>query len=85
MYQQCYVVAEALYRALGGVKSNVRSKQLTYGGISHWWLETLDGKVIDLTRGQFAEPFPYHLGRNTGFLTKKMSLRTRRFLGLEAR
>lgn len=81
MHQQCYVVAEALYHALGGKQSGLRPKQLSYEGISHWWLETSDGKVVDLTRGQFAEKFPYHLGRNVGFLTQKMSLRTKRFLG----
>ncbi len=41
---------------------------------THWWLrgpngrERGTGKILDITAGQFAMPFPYEHGRNTGFM-----------------
>jgi hypothetical protein len=34
----------------------------------HWWLKRDGGEVVDLTAAQFAEPFPYEVGRGRGFM-----------------
>lgn len=82
LFEKCYIVAEALYHLMGGKKSGLKPVRATYKNMSHWWLETKDGKVIDLTSGQFTKPFPYKLGKGCGFLTKKMSKRTKEFLNV---
>lgn len=44
-------------------------------GQTHWWLETPEGTIIDLTADQYTKPFPYHKGKRCGFLTVKPSKR----------
>ncbi len=58
----CYVLAEVFYH-LYGRQYKLTPARARYKGISHWWLETEDGTVVDLTAEQFSTPFPYSLGR----------------------
>jgi hypothetical protein len=81
LYGKCYVVAEALYH-IWAKAAGFRPMHLTYKGVSHWWLQGPDGTILDLTQGQFLEPFPYVKGRYLPFLTKASSKRTREFLGV---
>ena len=70
----CYIMSEALYHRWGK-KNGLKPYYAKVDGMSHWWLQDKNGKVYDLTAGQFDEEFPYHLGKGCGFLTKKPSHR----------
>lgn len=75
----CYVATEALLHLLGpgDWKPMVASYVDSGGKATHWWLvNKVTGKRADPTREQYLpEKPPYHLGRGTGFLTKKPSRR----------
>ena len=55
----------------------VKPVRARYYGLTHWWLETNEGRVIDFTADQYTRPFPYHKGKRGGFLTKQPSKRAR--------
>ncbi len=83
----CYVMSEALYYSWGkkhGLRpyraSLERCPDVRGGHISHWWLQDRNGKVYDLTAGQFDVEFPYHLGKPAGFLTKYPSRRCKELM-----
>jgi hypothetical protein len=75
----CYVASEAAWHLLGGTKSTWRPQVARVGDITHWWLQGPDG-ILDITAGQFADPFDYSLGRGCGFLTKQPSKRAQRLM-----
>ena len=56
---------------------NLKPQVAKYRGRTHWWLKSPDGTIVDLTAEQFNKPFPYHLGKGCGFLTKRPSKRAR--------
>jgi len=53
-----------LHRSWGG---SVHEGQYLAPSV-HWWLRREGGEVVDLTAAQFAEPFPYEVGRGRGFM-----------------
>jgi len=79
---QCYVMAEAYWHLEGKclgwrpmqAKAPVRFAKSGITTVSHWWLEK-DGRVLDLSKEQFAGPFPYRRGRSSMFLTQAPSKR----------
>lgn len=71
----CYVLAEAFVHMHPQFK--LTPQVARHRGRTHWWLKTEDGKIVDLTSEQFDKPFPYHLGKGCGFLTKLPSKRAR--------
>ena len=75
----CYVAAEALWHLLGpGDWTPVCASYRDAGGrTTHWWLRhRRTGRIADPTAEQYApETPPYHLGRGSGFLTRKPSRR----------
>ena len=74
---QCYPASEAVYHLLGGKKAGLTPVV----GPNHWWLKTKTGEIIDVTKDQFPEGYPYyHDGRGCGFLTKKPSKRAQRII-----
>lgn len=65
----CYVWAEAFIhlarqRGLGGW----RQMHVKHEGGPHWFVQHVDGTVLDGTAGQFATPVPYSEGRHRPFL-----------------
>lgn len=78
----CYVAAEALYHALGGRASGLRSTSGRVGGEPHWWLVGPGGEIHDPTADQFSEPPDHSAGVGRGFLTKRPSARAARLLAL---
>jgi len=79
----CYVLSEA-FHFLYGKRFGLTPYRARHYGLTHWWLQTTAGKVIDLTAGQYTRPFPYSKGRAGGFLTKRPCRRTRAILRLLA-
>jgi hypothetical protein len=79
----CYVASEALYHLLNDrtwIPQTAPYKD-EFVKASHWWLKNkVTGEIVDPTRKQFLNPFPYHLGRGTGFMTKKPSKRAQKVL-----
>ena len=69
----CYVASEAAYHLLGGREAGWKPKFFSQG--RHWWLENEDGRHLDITAGQFADPYPYENGKGKGFLTAQPSKR----------
>jgi len=81
MYGHCYIASEALFHLNGGKASGLSIKRARDDfGISHWWLESDDGEILDLTADQYKvfgfDP-PYSKGVKTGFLTKEPSKRAK--------
>jgi len=75
MYGLCYVMSEAFMHL--HPQFELRPYRLRYYGVTHWWLQTPEGRVVDLTASQYTRPFPYHRGQCGGFLTKAPSKRAR--------
>jgi hypothetical protein len=73
----CYVASEAAWHALGGKASGWTPCTLRHEGGPHWFLRHADGRVLDLTAGQFTTPVPYAAARGCGFLTREPSKRAR--------
>jgi hypothetical protein len=73
----CYVASEAAWHALGGMASAWRPVHVRHESAPHWFLQHADGRVLDVTAGQFASPVPYAAGRRVGFLTRQPSRRAR--------
>jgi hypothetical protein len=84
----CYAAAEAAFHLLGGRRKGYVAFVASYDGLTHWWVRHASGRIVDPTRLQYGPEAarrhgvfwvkpPYHLGRGTGFLTKKPSRRAR--------
>lgn len=79
----CYLGVEAIFHAIGGVKSNFRPKYLKEGIETHWWLQDDNGTIIDPTADQYGDtPIPYEKGIGAGFMNgyEKPSARTKKLL-----
>lgn len=73
----CYIACEALSHLEPG---KYHPQVINYEGVSHWFLRTAQGEVVDPTAEQFSTPVPYDQGRGCGFLTRVPSARTRTLL-----
>ena len=79
-FGHCYVASEALYHLLfkeiGFKPYRARDEK----GITHWWLESEDGYIIDPTASQYYDRGlcpPYENKKCGGFLTKGPSFRAK--------
>ena len=73
----CYIAAEALFHMAGGRASGLVPRRMRHEGDTHWWLLDEEGRVYDITAGQFKKPVPYDKApRGGGFLTLEPSDRT---------
>lgn len=83
-YGHCYAASEALYHLLGGSKSGYtpyRGKDEL--GVTHWWLQSKSGQILDPTVEQYLtvnRTPPYHNGKGGGFLTKDPSKRAQEII-----
>ena len=78
----CYVASEAFFHLVGGFKSDWRPAFIRWEGSPHWYLvNTLTGKLVDLTASQFSSLLDYSSGRRKGFLTKGPSKRAKVLMG----
>jgi hypothetical protein len=71
-YGHCYAASEALYHMLGGKDAGlVPMTGRDANGVSHRWLRSKDGRIIDATATQYTSiglnP-PYENGKGGGFL-----------------
>lgn len=77
----CYIAAEALFHILGPSKWKpmCASYRDEGGKATHWWLVHREtGEIADPTKEQYLpDSPPYHLGKGSGFLTKKPSRRAK--------
>jgi hypothetical protein len=71
----CYVASETYYHLAGGAEAGLQPYRLTHEGKPHWYLQSANWDVIDLTADQFDTPIRYATGRRSAFLTKKPSKR----------
>lgn len=71
----CYVASEALYHSLGD-RVDWTPCTVRHEGAVHWFLRHRDGRIADLTAGQFLTIPDYSSGRGRGFLTRQPSKRT---------
>jgi hypothetical protein len=71
----CYVASEAAWHAMGGQASGWKPCTMRWEGSPHWFLRHQDGRVLDLTAGQFESTPDYSLGKGCGFLTRQPSKR----------
>jgi hypothetical protein len=71
----CYVASEAMYHATGGRNGPWTPCSVRHEGTVHWYLRDAQGRVCDLTAGQFRTSVPYDQGRCRGFLTRGPSKR----------
>ena len=78
--RKCYQASEAIYHLVGGKKAGLKPKSMMHEGISHWYLETSDGIVVDVTVDQFETKPDYSHGCGRGFLTKKPSKRAKQLI-----
>jgi len=78
----CYVGSEAMWHLLGGRGAGWKPVSVRYGGSTHWWLEHMDGRRLDVTAEQFPCDPPYAKGRGRGFLTCQPSRRARVILDI---
>lgn len=69
----CYTASEAFHAAASGEldqkESPYRACHYTHEDVSHWFVETPDGDVVDLTYQQFDTGVPYEEGEGMGFLS----------------
>ena len=63
----CYITSEAVYHLIKD-KYPLQVKRHKMQDVTHWWLET-GNEIIDPTAEQFDFEYPYHLGKNSAFLT----------------
>lgn len=70
-YGHCFHASVALYQALGGKEQGYAVwKSVDCTGVSHYWLTSPSGEIIDPTAEQYTNfgiPLPYATGRRTGF------------------
>lgn len=83
----CYAASEALYHILGGKSAGwtpmfikAYGRKSKHGG--HWFIQHKTGMIIDPSRKQYdyRDKPSYHLGRGTGFLTKRPSKRAKQLI-----
>lgn len=71
MFGQCYGAAEALYRLLGGKDRGYKAQRaVDDDGISHWWVLSPSGDILDPTSAQytdFGNTPPYLKGKGASF------------------
>ena len=71
MFGHCYHAAEALYRSLGGKMSGYKAQRgIDDDGVSHWWVKSPTGEILDPTAAQYTEfgkTPPYHNGKGASF------------------
>ena len=71
MFGQCYAAAEALYRLLGGKNLGYKAQRaVDDNGISHWWVLSPTGDILDPTSAQytdFGKTPPYLEGKGASF------------------
>lgn len=75
----CYIVSEAAYH-LGLKEQGFFPVRVKLYGVTHWWLENVQGDRVDYTATQFTLDRLseyYNAGRPGGFLTKEPSRRAR--------
>ena len=72
----CYPVAEVVYHYLApeGSRSHVITLE---EGKTHWYVQSPDGEILDLTADQPDEPYLYEKGKPRSFMTAKPSKRAR--------
>jgi hypothetical protein len=64
-----YAASEAFRYLEGGDESGLQPMHLTHAGMSHWWLQTDDGEIIDITLvDDEVSSFPYEQGKPKRFL-----------------
>lgn len=70
-YGHCFHASIALYQVLGGKEQGYAVwKGVDCTGVSHYWLTSPSGEIIDPTAEQYTNfgiPLPYASGRRTGF------------------
>ena len=75
MFGHCYGAAEALYHLLGGKDGGYKAMRATDDdGISHWWVLSPIGCVLDPTSAQysdFGKTPPYAQGKGAAFRGSK--------------
>jgi hypothetical protein len=76
MRGNCYVTAEALFHLLGGKKAGWKPMTMRHEGDTHWFLQHVNGTVVDPTGVHVSDTPPDHTkARGCGFLTKQPSKR----------
>lgn len=86
MFGHCYVATEALYHLLKSTKLKGTFKPhqgKDNRGISHWWLQNENGKILDVTAAQYTSKGktpPYKNGGGQAFMTQKASKRARQVI-----
>ena len=86
MYGHCYVATEALYClmnkfSLTGTFKPFQAKD--ENNVSHWWLQSQDGVIIDITTSQYTsvgKTPPYSLGKSRPFMYPSPSKRSRKVM-----
>lgn len=70
-YGHCFHASIALHQVLGGTERGYAVwKGVDSTGVSHYWLTSPSGEIIDPTAEQYTDfgiPLPYAYGRRTGF------------------
>jgi hypothetical protein len=71
MFGHCYHASEALYRSLGGKTSGYKAQRgVDNDGVSHWWVESPTGEILDPTAAQYTDfdkTPPYHNAKGASF------------------
>ena len=84
LYGHCYAATEALYHLLGGKSAGLTPQRARdVHGVTHWWLKTAAGEILDPTVEQYTfrgEEPPYEKGVGSGFLTREPSKRAREII-----
>lgn len=74
-YGHCFHASVALYQLLGGKERGyIVWKAIDSSGVSHYWITSPSGEIIDPTAEQYTNfgiPLPYNNGRRTGFRISK--------------
>jgi hypothetical protein len=76
-YGHCYHASIAIYKLLGGKKAGYSvCKAVDDTGVSHYWVKTPAGNIIDPTIEQYADSGktpPYKHGKSLGFRTPQVA------------
>jgi len=83
MYGHCYVATEALYCLMNKFSLTDTFKPFQAkdeNNVSHWWLQSQDGVIIDITASQYTsvgKTPPYSNGKSRSFMYPSPSKRSR--------
>ena len=83
MYGHCYVATEALYCLMNKFSLTDTFKPFQAkdeNNVSHWWLQSQDGEIIDITASQYTsvgKTPPYSNGKSRSFMYPSPSKRSR--------